>query len=105
MRHTIENADGSRHTAIHAHHALQQASEGHIIRVGKAFTWVNRWWFIYSLGITMSVDGRLESNDGLLRVQSFAHLLRDAEERIIGEQTTSSGEPRAVQKLRPGKRP
>lgn len=34
----------------------------------------------YTLGITMSVDGRLESNDGLFRVQSFAHFFRDTEE-------------------------
>ena len=36
---------------------------------------------------TMRVDGRLQRDDGLLRMQSFAHLLGDAEEAIIGQMT------------------
>jgi hypothetical protein len=33
---------------------------------------------------TMSVDGRLERDDRLVRVQSFPHLLRDAKEAVVG---------------------
>lgn len=33
----------------------------------------------------MRVDCRLERDDGLLRVQSFAHLVRDTEEAIVGQ--------------------
>jgi hypothetical protein len=37
----------------------------------------------------MSVYGRLERDDGLVGVQSFAHLLRDAEEAIVGQVTSA----------------
>lgn len=33
----------------------------------------------------MGVDGRLERNHGLARVQGLAHLVRDAEEAIVGQ--------------------
>jgi hypothetical protein len=40
--------------------------------------------------LTMSVYRRLKRNNGLLRIQGLPHLLRDAEEAIVGQVAPSS---------------
>jgi hypothetical protein len=45
----------------------------------------------------MGIYRRLERDDGLLRVYSFAHLLRDAKEAIVGQVTPTIGGNRTKQ--------
>lgn len=50
---------------------------------------------------TVSVDCRLQRDDGLLRVDRFAHLLRDAEEAIVGQVAPSQRRAAPLRQARP----